>query len=103
MYLLDGSFKEHVPIPFMEWTHVAMNYIGPEDGLGMRVYYDGTLTGNITTKDSYTYPAGEGRIFIGRYFVDIDQFGYGSFDMDELLFFNETINEQEIMAVKNLV
>ena len=103
MYLPDGRFKEHIPIPFMKWTHVALNYIGPEEGQGMRVYYDGTLTGNITAKIFSTSPDGEERIFIGRFFLDIDRIGYGNIDLDELLFFNETVSEQEILAVKNLV
>ena len=103
MYLPDGSYSAQIPIPFMKWTHVALNYIGPEEGQGMRVYYDGTLTGNVTRKGSSTNPAGEGRIFIGRFFLDLDQFGYGNFDLDELLFFNETVTEQEILAVKSLV
>ena len=76
----------------MTWTHVALNYIGPEEGQGMRVYYDGTLTGNISAKTSSTYPAGEGRIFIGRFFLDLDHIGYGNIDLDERLFFNETGN-----------
>ena len=87
----------------MKWIHVVLNYIGPEDGQGMRIFYDGILTGNITDKGLSTHLAGEGKLFIGRYFVDWDPFGYGNIDMDELLFFNETLNEQEILAIKNML
>ena len=33
-----------------EWTHIVLNYIGPNDGQGIQIYQDGVLARNQTIK-----------------------------------------------------
>ena len=46
---------------------------------------------------SYT-PLSSAQIAIGRLFTDLD-FEYGSFEIDELIFFNKALNASEIAVV----
>ena len=48
------------------WVHAVMNFIGPNEGQGIRVYNDGNLIGNDTTKSNGAFPLSNGRIQIGR-------------------------------------
>ena len=41
MFLSERYFNAWKAIP-TEWTHVVVNYIGPDDGEGIRLYYNGT-------------------------------------------------------------
>ena len=65
-----------------------LNYIGPDDGQGIRVY--GMEVVNDATGDA-TRSAGDGRIVVGRYFTDDDRY-YMSMQIDELIFFNKSLS-----------
>ena len=78
-----------------------MNYMGPATGQGIIVYTDGTLQGSDTSKDTYSWPAGDGRVVIGRQYTDRDE-RYTSVLVDELTFWNRTLTLQEIQAVYNM-
>ena len=71
-----------------------LNYIGPKSGQGIQIYA-GTLEGRDNTTSSWSYSVGDGRIFLGRMFVDDDDY-YAGVDVDELLFFNERLTDQNI-------
>ena len=77
------------------WTHLFINDIGPEDGEGIRIYYDGVRRGNDTSMSLYSFNTGDGRIVIGRRETDSDD-NYGSAQLDELIFFNKKLSESEI-------
>ena len=94
MYLLNGKFSARVSIP-TGWTHIVLNYIGPYNGQGIRVYYNGQGVVSDTDKDGGPYPAGDGRIVVGRFFTDKD-IGYASMQIDELIFFNKTLSTTDI-------
>ena len=100
VYLPEGRFHP-LTMPLLSgWTHVVMNYIGPEEAQGIRIYQDGVKTGSDVTREPGTWPPGDGRVVVGRPFSDFhDQ--YGSVDVDELLFFNEALNNQQILDIKN--
>ena len=86
-----------------EWTHIVLNYIGPNDGQGIRIYLDGVLTGSDDTKslDRDPSPPGEGRIVVGREFTHFDD-KYASVTLDELLIFNQTLSDQQILDQKDM-
>ena len=70
-----------------------LNFIGPNNGQGISIYQDGEHKGNETTKDSTSSPdPSSGRIVIGRLLNG----HYASVQVDELLFFNQTLTESEI-------
>ena len=82
------------------WTHVIINYIAPENGQGIQVYYNGYLTGAdmILSLSSNTNNPGDGHIVIWRYYTDGDHL-YASVQLDELMFFNEKLTDSEIIML----
>ena len=101
MYLLDGDFYAYFSIP-TGWTHIVVNYIGPNNGEGIRIFYDGQEVMNSTVKKGGPYPAGDGRIVVGRTFTDEDRF-YASMQIDELIFFNKALSTNDIKLLYNVV
>ena len=79
-----------------------LNYRGPEDGEGIRVYYDGVQTGSDRTPSTGNPNTGDGRVVLGRYYTNRDYY-YANVELEELLFFNESLSEGQIMQLKNLV
>ena len=75
----NGYFFHLIPLP-SGWTHVVLNYIGPDNGQGIRIYYDGDETGSEVTLYSDSNVAGNGRIVIGRFETD----RYGSVQLNVL-------------------
>ena len=81
-----------------------LNYIGPNDGEGIRIYYNGTEAASDTTRDGGSYSAGDGRIVVGRYYTDHDGAeDYASVQIDELIFFNHALNNDNVNALYNAV
>ena len=97
VHLPDGYFRAFPPRP-VGWTHLVMNYIGPNEGQGIRVYYDGKEAASETTKITASHSAGDGRVLVGRIYTDRDEL-YASVQVDELTFFNKTLNTAAIMAM----
>ena len=91
---MDGSFIKATSLP-TGWTHIVLNYIGPNNEEGIRIYENGIQTGSDDTQSAHAYQPGEGRVVIGRQYTDVDA-AYASVDIDELLFFNETLSDQDI-------
>ena len=79
------------------WFHVVYNYIGQEDGGGVRVYHDGKLVGSSLEKNEWNYGIveGDGRIAIGRCYIDSNWMS-GSHEVDELFLFNKALTDAEI-------
>ena len=84
------------------WTHVALNYIGPDNGQGIRIYHDGVQTGSDNITSEETFLAGEDWVVVGRFYTKRNQ-EYATVDVDELLFFNQELSDQEIMNIANLI
>ena len=101
VYLLDGGFSASFSIP-TGWTHIVLNYIGPNDGEGIRVYYNGTEVESDTTKTTRSYAPGDGRIVVGRSYTDSDKY-YASMHIDELIFFNKALSTNDIKLLYNVV
>ena len=77
------------------WTHIVMSYIGPSDGEGIRIFYNGTEVANVTTKAAGSDPPGDGRVVVGRVYTDRDVL-YVSVQLDELALFNKALSTTEI-------
>ena len=93
----------YLPIP-TRWTHIVLNYIGPDNGQGIRGYVNGQEVASGTTKHPRSYPAGDGRIVVGRFTTDrdLDQL-YSSIQIDELIFFNKALSTTDIKLLYNVV
>ena len=103
VYLLDVYYLVIQTRP-TGWTHIVLNYIGPNDGQGIRIFYDGQeVTSEIRkSASSSSRPAGDGRIVVGRIYTDQDKL-YASMQIDELAFFNEALSSTEITAMYSTV
>ena len=84
---LDGYYLLEFPRPTVR-THLVLNYIGPQDGI--KVYTDGTLGGQDDLIAGNNRSPGKGDVILGRRYTNENNH-YGSFDIDELMFFNETL------------
>ena len=85
--------------PSNQWIHIVLNYLGPDDGQGIKIYVDGVLTTSDTTKSSGFYPPDDGRVKLGT----PDTPGLNAVDdVDELLFFNFALNDDQIMKIKEI-
>ena len=99
VYVTDGHFIAY-PQKSSRWTHIVLNYIGPENGQGIRNYNDGAEVESDTTKNQQSFSPGDGRIVVGRFFTDRNQ-QYASVQVDELIFFNRTLTSAEVNSVYN--
>ena len=100
VYLLDVYFHQASTKP-SGWTHIVLNYIGPNNGQGIKMFIDGAEVASDTTKDiMFNYPAGDGRIVVGRRFTNRDR-DYASIQVDELVFFNCQLHSAHIQIIYN--
>ena len=107
VYLPDGNFG-FVQEPVSGWVHAVLNFIGPNEGQGIRIYNDGRLIGTDTTKFNASFTQSDGRIQIGR--ADLNVAGtantmqfYASVDVDDLLIYNRSLTEPEIILLKQII
>ena len=77
---------------------MVLNYLGPNFGEGIRIYFDGTVRtfGRVMTASEVS--AGDGRIVMGRHYTDLDQ-NYASVQVDELIFFNQALSPSDVTAL----
>ena len=99
--MLNGRFVTSVAAP-TGWTHIVLNYIGPNNGQGIEIYHNGVQIRNDATKSGATRSSGDCKVVIGRLYADTDDW-YGSVDVDELLFFNQKLTDQEIQDIRNMI
>ena len=78
-----------------------MNYIGPADGQGIVIYQDGRKVATDTQKYLIMGQPGDGMLIAGRMLINTDN-SYSTFNLDELLFFNSVLNEEEVNAIYRL-
>ena len=105
VYVPDGYFTFIEP-QTSNWVHAVMNFIGSNEGQGIRIYNDDKLIGNDTTKSNGSFAPSNGGIQLGRIdFRWLNNPGstyplYASVEVDELLIFNRTLTEIEIILLK---
>ena len=100
--LPSGQFIIYTDMGMSEqWTHVVLNYFGPNNGQRIQVYFDGVETARDATKVSKTFSGGDGKVVLGRQKTDSDE-GYASADMDELLFFNTKLSNAQVGKIINM-
>ena len=83
------------------WNQLTLNYLGPNNGEGISLYENGALVTDDKTITPTTLPEGDGRIVLGRRFIDKDD-PTASVDLDEILFFNQFLSDSQITELANL-
>ena len=87
-YQPDETIGSNITVS-SDWTHVVLNYMGSDNK-------NGGSDENI--------PQWDGRVLLGRFFTD-RLYGndfYGSFQVDELLFFDKSLSSSEILMLGQL-
>ena len=99
--LLDRRLYTFHPVR-SGWTHIVLNYIGPNDDEGIRIYYNAEELESDITNLVVSFSAGDGRIVIGRGYTN-ENSNYASVNVDELLFFNRSLTPSEVTVLHNHV
>ena len=100
--VLDGQFYNEMTIS-NTWIHILQNFIGPAANQGILVYMDGVEHVDTHQKSGgMSNSPGVGRIIAGRTKPDVDS-NYGSVIVDELLFFNQILSEQQALDLTNMI
>ena len=47
------------------WYHIVINYLGPNDGKGIRLYPDGSEVAGQASIDRTSYDVGDSRVVVG--------------------------------------
>ena len=89
----DGDFVIEID-QISGWFHTVYNFIGPSEGQGIELFIDGSLVANDSTRRAASVGDGDGTVVVGRVYTDNDKW-YGSFNMDELVFFDRTLSAEE--------
>ena len=79
---------------------MVVNYVGPEDGAGFKVYLDGEFAADCS--DDVIKSPGDDRIVVGRTRTNEDQL-HASLELDEVLLFNATLSEEVIETLNAYV
>ena len=77
-----------------------LNYIGPNNGEGIRIFYDGAEVASDTDKTTLSHPPGFGSVVVGRAYTNRDD-SYASVQVDELIFFNQKLTSAEVQSIYN--
>ena len=102
MLVNNKYFHKHAPtiISINTWIHVAMVYRGPDNGI--MVYHDGVYKGSDTSADTDNPVPPSGIVKISRQFDSPGNPSYDSVNLDELLFWNRILVQNEIEMIKNM-
>ena len=92
-------FVAHGPRP-SGWFKIVVNFIGPDNGEGIRIYIDGDQIGSDPKIYKHSVPEGDGRVVIGRVYTSTE-FRYSSQQMDELILFNHALTDDEIQRLSS--
>ena len=86
-----------------EWYHLVFKYIGesPVSVDSVVIYHDGVEVGSSTQKVSYSTTAGQSVVVLGRKLVQ-SELDFASVMVDELLFFNRHLTEEEAQILYNM-
>ena len=98
VFLPDGYFYSYYSPKPTGWFHVVLNYIVD---VGDAMYINGTEVMRATNwYDEYNFSAGDGRIVVGKRQTDANQ-DFASVQVDELIFFNQALTDEEIKSIYN--
>ena len=101
MSLVDSYYITSCTKP-TGWTHIVMNYLGPNDGEGVRIYIDGAEVASTSYRYDESRPAGDGKIVVGRYYTE-GHTDLASVQVDELIYFNASLIDTDVQSIYNSV
>ena len=93
MMVPNGFFSVDVA-PVTGWFHLAVVYLGPNDGQGLIVYVNRTKVKKCAQRSNRGTSPGNGQLVIGNKLIGSDD--YSSVAVDELTLWNRELSDQEI-------
>ena len=81
-----------------EWTHVVINLISSSD---VKFFWNGTNIDNSISKFTRHHYSANSNIVLGSRYSNTIDHHFSHFDIDELLFFNEALNEDDVVKLAN--
>ena len=78
-----------------------LNYIGPNMGDGIQAFQDGAFISRHQSGAEGNHPVGDGQMVIGRRYPNRSQ-DYSHVEVDELIFFNQTLSNEEVRDLYNM-
>ena len=91
---MNGTFDAGFYI-YKGWTLVVVNYNGPMDGQGIRMFSNGVEVASDTAKEIQSYSLGDDRIIVDRWYTDSNE-KYAGLHVDELMYFNTVLSTEEV-------
>ena len=79
------------------WTHVTVNYIGPDEGQGINVYLNGVLDLPEANFRPFNYQPTTRNVVVGKCYNGQD--ATYSLDVDELMFFEEVLSQSDVEKI----
>ena len=101
MAVKTRKFWLGVPKVNDQWIHLVLNFIGLNSGEGIQAFRDGALHSNNQIGASGTNTAGDGRVVVGRRYVSRSR-DYAQVELDELIFFNEALSNEEVRELYSM-
>ena len=97
---LNETFYTDVDRP-SGWFHLVLNFL-PTGNRPIRMYCNGVLCrSDELNQYERIFKPGTGRVVLGRQFIDYDGNYYADICVDELLFFNEALTDQNNQDLNN--
>ena len=92
------------------WFHIVLNFFGFNDTQGITVYHDGVQLNKTAERNSFSgnFYVSDRRIILGRIADELTcptcptsdpYLYYSSISIDELLFYNHILTDQQIMKM----
>ena len=102
MRLLTEFLVFNIDLP-SGWFHLVINFDGRMNHIqnSFSSYLNGAMVGIIHGHSGQQGTEGDGRIGIGRLFTDSNRL-YASADIDELMFFNRALPDEQITMLGQL-
>ena len=96
----NRKFWEYVSQSTHQWIYLVLTYIGPNNGQGIQAFKDGTPIKN-RGEGVGDHTVGDGRVVVGKKYIYINNY-YSHVEMDELIFFNKALLEEEVRELHNV-
>ena len=94
-------FVNAIPNVSNQWIHLVLNFIGPNSGEGIQAFKDGAFIGQHQSGADGTHTVGDSRVIVGRKHANVNKF-YAHVEVDELIFFNEALSNEEVGQLYNM-
>ena len=95
MAVKNRKFSVNIPNVSNQWIHLVLNFIDPNSGEGIQAFKDGAFIAENQGGADGNNTVGDGRVIVGKKHANSNKF-YAHVEVDELIFFNEALSNEEV-------